>query len=69
MKKLASSLGAPEENDAKFRFAINPQGMRQFNDNCKIVKCQIVATLAPVYVTTDKMYAILAYLNLYQNAK
>ena len=48
-KKLASSRGAPQENDAKFRFAIHPQGIRQFYDNCKIAKCQIVATLAPVY--------------------
>ena len=26
-KNLASSCGAPQENDAKFRFAINPQGI------------------------------------------
>ena len=32
-KKLASSWGAPQENDAKFRFAIHPQGIRQFHDN------------------------------------
>ena len=49
-KKLASSWGAPQENDAKFRFAINLQGIRQFHDNCKIAKCQTVATLAPVYI-------------------
>ena len=49
-KKLASSRGAPQENDAKFRFAIHPQGIRQFHDNCKIAKCQTVATLAPVYI-------------------
>ena len=48
-KKLASSRGAPQENDAIFRFAINPQGIRQFHDNCKIAKCQTVATLASVY--------------------
>ena len=47
-KNLASSRGAPQENDAKFRFAIHPQGNRQFHDNCKIAKCQTVATLAPV---------------------
>ena len=35
-KKLTSSLGGPQENDAKFRFAINPQGIWQFHDNCKI---------------------------------
>ena len=46
---LASFRGAPQENDAKFRFAIHPQGIRQFHDNCKIAKCQTVATLAPVY--------------------
>ena len=48
--KLASCRGAPQENDAKFRFAIHPQGIRQFHDNCKIAKCQTVATLAPVTV-------------------
>ena len=44
-KNLASARGAPQENDAKFRFAINPQGIREFHDNCKIAKCQIVVTL------------------------
>ena len=48
-KKLALSWRAPQENDAKFRFPIHVQGIRQFHDNCKIAKCQIVATLAPVY--------------------
>ena len=43
-KKVASSRGTPQENDAKFRFAIHPQGIRQFHDNCKIAKCQTVAT-------------------------
>ena len=38
--KLALSRGAPQENDAKFRFAIHPQGIRQFHDNCKMAKCQ-----------------------------
>ena len=35
-KKLASTLGrAPQENDAKLKFAIHPhQGIRQFHDNC-----------------------------------
>ena len=47
-KKLALSWRAPQENDAKFRFPIHVQGIRQFHDNCKIAKCQIVATLAPV---------------------
>ena len=51
-KKLASSRGAPQENDAKFRFAMHPQGIGQFYDNCKIAKCQTVATLAPVYVVS-----------------
>ena len=35
-KKLASARGAPQENDAKFRFTIHPQGIWQFHDNCKI---------------------------------
>ena len=48
-KKLASSWGAPQENDAKFRFAIHPQEIGQFHDNCQIAKCQTVTTLAPVY--------------------
>ena len=38
-KKLASSLGAPQENDATFRFAMHPQGIRQFHDNCKVPDC------------------------------
>ena len=54
-KKLVSSPGAPLEYDAKFRFAIHPQGIRQFHDNCKIAKCQIVATLAPVYIEEVKI--------------
>ena len=47
-KKLASSRGAPQENDAKFRFAIYPQGIGQFHDNYQIAKCQTDATLALV---------------------
>ena len=47
-KKIASSQEAPQENDAKFRFAIYPQGIEHFHDNCQIVKCQTVATLASV---------------------
>ena len=39
-KKLASSRGAPQENEAKFRFAIHPQGIRQFHDNW-VIPCQI----------------------------
>ena len=46
--KISVRRGAPQENDAKFRFAIHQQGIRQFHDNCKIAKCQTVATLAPV---------------------
>ena len=29
-KKFASSWGAPQDNDAKFKFAIHPQGIMQF---------------------------------------
>ena len=47
-KKLALCWGAPQEIDAKFIFAIHPLGIRQFHDNCKVAKCQTVATLAPV---------------------
>ena len=43
-KKSASSWGAPQENDAKFRFAIHPQGIGQFHANCQIAKCQTVTT-------------------------
>ena len=32
-KKLASSRGAPQENDAIFTFAIRPQGIRHFYNN------------------------------------
>ena len=35
-KKLASSWGAPQENDTEFRFAIHPQGIRQ---NSKVPDC------------------------------
>ena len=38
-KKIASSRGEPQENDAKFSFASHPQGIRQFHVNCKIAKC------------------------------
>ena len=38
-KKLASSRGAPQETDAKFRFGIHPQGIRQFHDNRKVPDC------------------------------
>ena len=54
-KKLVSSWGAPQGNDAKFRNAIHPQGIRQFHDNCQIAKCQTVATLAPVYPHREKI--------------
>ena len=48
-KPLASARGAPQENDANFRYATPPQGIRQFHDNyCQIAKYQTVATLAPV---------------------
>ena len=47
-KKSASSWGAPQENDAEFRFAIHPQGIGQFHANYQIAKCQTVTTLAPV---------------------
>ena len=48
-KKLASSRGAPQENGAKSRFAIHPQGIWQFYDNSKIAKCHIVASLHVLY--------------------
>ena len=35
-KKIGSSQGAPQENDAKFRCAIHPQEIRQFHDTCHI---------------------------------
>ena len=47
-KKIVSSWGVPQEIDAKFRFAIHPQRIRKFRENCQIEKCQTVATLAPV---------------------
>ena len=46
--------GAPQENDAKFRFAIHPQGIGQFHDNCQIAECQTVTTLVPVYRSNIK---------------
>ena len=44
-KKASVISGSTSRNNAKFRFAIHPQGIRQFNDNCKIAKCHIVASL------------------------
>ena len=42
-KKLVSCRGAPQENDAKFRFAIHPQRcIMQFHDNCNIAKCRLL---------------------------
>ena len=55
-KKSESSWGAPQENDAKFRFAIHPQGIGQFHANCQIAKCQTVTTLAPVYMSCVKFF-------------
>ena len=43
--KIVSTREAPQEMDAKFRFAIHPQGIC---DYCQIAKCQTVATLAPI---------------------
>ena len=31
LKKIASTRGAPQEIDTKFRFAIHPQGIRQLH--------------------------------------
>ena len=53
LKKNYRHMGAPQENDAKFKFAIHPQGIRQFYDNCKLAKCQTVATLASVYIVSN----------------
>ena len=39
LKKIELFRGAPQEDDAKFRFAINPQAIRQFHDNCKMPDC------------------------------
>ena len=50
-EKIASTQGAPQDYDARFRFAIHPQEIRQFHDNCQIAKCQTVATLTPVEPT------------------
>ena len=66
-KKIASSRGAPKENDAKFRFAIHPQGIRQFHDNCKIAKGQSVSTLAPVYVVFSNLTRLLGCIGNFTN--
>ena len=42
-KKIVFTRGAPQENDAKFRFAIHPKRIRQFQDYCQIAKCQTVS--------------------------
>ena len=62
-KKIAFSWGASQENDAKFRFAIHQQGIRQFHDNCQIAKCQTVATLAPVYIIPCNLSHIIIVFN------
>ena len=49
-KKLASCRGAPQENDAKFKFAIHPQGIGQFHDNCQIAMCQIIKSTHTDYI-------------------
>ena len=49
--KISVCRGAPQENNAKFRCAIHQQEIRQFHDNCKIAKCQTVATVK-LYVLT-----------------
>ena len=43
-KKLVSTRGTPQEIDAKFRFAIHPQGIRQFQDNCQIKSAKKIHT-------------------------
>ena len=40
---------------------MHPQGIRQFHDNCKIAKCQTVATLAPVYIRPNLEFCIPAW--------
>ena len=55
-RKLATSWGVPQENDAKFRFAIHPQGIRQLPNG------QTVATLEAVY--KDRQKHIYSNLNL-----
>ena len=41
-KKIASTRGAPKENDTKFRSAIHPQGIRQFPVNCQIASARLL---------------------------
>ena len=38
-KKLASSRRTPQENDAKFRFASNPQGIDNSMTTAKLSDC------------------------------
>ena len=53
-KKLASSRGAPQGNDAKFTFAIHPQRIHQFHDNIELQNskvpdcCHIGTSLPPI---------------------
>ena len=47
-----------QEYDAKFRFAIQSQEILQFHDNCKIIKCQTVTTLAPDLMFFKKKWLV-----------
>ena len=44
-KKLVSSLGARQENNVKFKFAIHSQGVLQIHDNCQIAKLLYIVYL------------------------
>ena len=37
-EKLTATRGAPQKMEAKFKFTINPQGIRQFHVNCQIAR-------------------------------
>ena len=58
LKKIASGRAAPQENDAKFRFTIHPQGIRQLDDNSKIAKChaECYHIGASLYFNLDKHF-------------
>ena len=46
-EKRNASWGAPQENDAKSRFAILSQGIRQFHDNCHLLDLLDIIRLIP----------------------
>ena len=57
-KKLATSRGVPQENDAKFRFAIHPQYVATLAPVVWLGQCRIFATTVKVNHFLNEMISI-----------